>query len=246
MWRPTEGTLLPGGVTLECFKVTGTPTTDWTASTTQGQREEEQEVNRTVWTEWPCQSTKTLLLHFNPTSQRKSSLLKWTACPLVFKESERNKRETGTKSLRDDGEKKRAKTVSWLRELYHICKPSGTLHKLISLCIVVTVLCRYHLCFCKIIYSAKMVLFFLFFFFQSLCNSTCVEVLTALSLFSRVTCKNKSCLYFFLASTLNVNTPRNTIYKWLSYCLEGRLNTMVNAVHTHTHTRIHYTQLDIH
>lgn len=119
-----------------------------------------------VWTEWPCQSTKTLLLHFNPTSQRKSSLLKWTACPLVFKESERNKRETGTKSLRDDGEKKRAKTVSWLRELYHICKPSGTLHKLISLCIVVTVLCRYHLCFCKIIYSAKMVLFFLLFFFN--------------------------------------------------------------------------------
>lgn len=245
MWRPTEGTLLPGGVTLECFKVIGTPTTDWTASTTQGQREEEQEVNRTVWTEWPCQSTKTLLLHFNPTSQRKSSLLKWTACPLVFKESERNKRETGTKSLRDDGEKKRAKTVSWLRELYHICKPSGTLHKLISLCIVVTVLCRYHLCFCKIIYSAKMVLFFLLFFFNLfviLPASRCWQHYP----FSQEWLANKSCLYFFLASTLNVNTPRNTIYKWLSYCLEGRLNTMVNAVHTHTHTRIHYTQLDIH
>lgn len=74
MWRPTEGTLLPGGVTLECFKVTGTPTTDWTASTTQGQREEEQEVNQQselnglVSRLRLCCSTSTPLLSASPPS----------------------------------------------------------------------------------------------------------------------------------------------------------------------------------
>lgn len=107
-----------------------------------------------------CCSTSAPLLSASPP-------LKWTSCPLVFKESERNKKgRQGERISEPTGRKKRVKTVSWLRELYHICKPSGTLHKLISLCIVVTVLCRYHLCFCKIIYSAKMVLFFFFMFFS--------------------------------------------------------------------------------
>ena len=75
------------------------------------------------------------------------------------------------------------KRVSWLWKLYLICKPTVTLHILIITVYCITLI--WCLCFCKIIYSAKMVLLF----FQSLCTlSLCWGLLYP---FSRVICKIK-------------------------------------------------------
>lgn len=152
------GTLLPGG---EGHLLGGDLCTDSGLNCLhhtrlEGEAEETgSEQHSLNWT--ICQLTKTLLLRFNP--------LLSTVIPLMNllstcfqREWEKQKGDREKEFQKQQEEKSEA--MSWLWELYTICKPTGTLHKWMSLCIVFIVLRWYHLCFCKIIYSAKMLLFF--------------------------------------------------------------------------------------
>lgn len=83
---------------------------------------------------------------------------KWTSYPLL-KESKRHRREVGTKNFMDNREveeKAQERADCWSSITY--VKPSGT-HIYFTVYLM-TALCWYHLCFCKIIYSAKMVFYF--------------------------------------------------------------------------------------